>query len=68
MALTLDQLNTASLDQALQWLDGVYEHSPWIAQTALQRFLDHIQRHEGVWVARRIDIARHWKATHPYPG
>ena len=36
--------------------------------TALQRFLDHIQRHEGVWVARRIDIARHWKATHPYPG
>ncbi|MBA4257042.1 MAG: allantoinase PuuE [Polaromonas sp.] len=36
--------------------------------TALQRFLDHIQAHSGVWVARRIDIARHWKATHPYPG
>ena len=35
MALTLDQLNTASLEQALQWLDGVYEHSPWIAQAAL---------------------------------
>ncbi|MDD3786734.1 MAG: allantoinase PuuE [Hydrogenophaga sp.] len=33
--------------------------------TALQRFLDHIQSHEGVWVARRIDIARHWQATHP---
>jgi allantoinase len=33
--------------------------------TALQRFLDHIQSHEGVWVARRIDIARHWRATHP---
>ncbi len=33
--------------------------------TALQRFLDHIQAHEGVWVARRLDIARHWKATHP---
>ena len=33
--------------------------------TALQRFLDHIQSHEGVWVARRLDIARHWKATHP---
>ena len=34
--------------------------------TALQRFLDHIQAHDHVWVARRIDIARHWKATHPY--
>lgn len=34
---------------------------------ALQRFLDHIQRHEGVWVARRVDIARHWRDTHPYP-
>lgn len=33
--------------------------------TALQRFLDHIQRHDNVWVARRLDIARHWKATHP---
>lgn len=33
--------------------------------TALQRFLDHIQRHEGVWVCRRIDIARHWKNQHP---
>ena len=36
--------------------------------TALQRFLDHIQSHNKVWVARRIDIARHWKATHPYAG
>jgi putative urate catabolism protein len=36
--------------------------------TALQRFLDHIQSHEHVWVARRIDIARHWKALHPYAG
>jgi len=33
---------------------------------ALQRFLDHVERHEGVWVTRRIDIARHWKAVHPY--
>jgi peptidoglycan/xylan/chitin deacetylase (PgdA/CDA1 family) len=33
--------------------------------TALQRFLDHIQAHSHVWVARRIDIARHWQATHP---
>ncbi|MCU0761518.1 MAG: allantoinase PuuE [Hydrogenophaga sp.] len=32
---------------------------------ALKRFLDHIAAHDKVWVARRIDIARHWKATHP---
>ncbi|MFO1360722.1 allantoinase PuuE [Plasticicumulans sp.] len=36
---------------------------------ALQRFLDHIERHDRVWVCRRIDIARHWHAEHPYvPG
>jgi allantoinase len=34
--------------------------------TALQRFLDHIGQHAQVWVARRVDIARHWKATHPF--
>jgi allantoinase len=33
---------------------------------ALQRFLDHIEAHDKVWVTRRIDIARHWKATHPF--
>jgi putative urate catabolism protein len=33
---------------------------------ALQRFLDYVQQHERVWVARRIDIARHWKQAHPY--
>jgi putative urate catabolism protein len=32
---------------------------------ALQRFLDHIERHDRVWVCRRIDIARHWKARFP---
>jgi putative urate catabolism protein len=34
---------------------------------ALARFLDYVQRHEAVWVARRIDIARHWRAVHPHP-
>ena len=33
---------------------------------ALQRFLDHIEAHDRVWVCRRIDIARHWKKEHPY--
>ena len=35
---------------------------------ALQKFLDHVQAHDRVWVCRRIDIARHWKQTHPYQG
>ncbi|HXJ77827.1 MAG TPA: hypothetical protein VMS64_04010, partial [Candidatus Methylomirabilis sp.] len=34
----------------------------------LGRFLDHVQTHQGVWICRRVDIARHWMATHPYPG
>ncbi|MEM9784165.1 MAG: 2-oxo-4-hydroxy-4-carboxy-5-ureidoimidazoline decarboxylase, partial [Pseudomonadota bacterium] len=34
---------------------------------ALQRFLDHAQGHEGVWFARRIDIAEHWHRHHPPP-
>ena len=33
---------------------------------ALQRFLDHIQSHDQVWICRRIDIARHWIARHPW--
>ncbi|MEO5770661.1 MAG: allantoinase PuuE [Burkholderiaceae bacterium] len=32
----------------------------------LQRFLDHVQRHDHVWVARRIEIAQHWRAVHPF--
>ncbi|TAA08684.1 allantoinase PuuE [Pseudoxanthomonas winnipegensis] len=33
---------------------------------ALQRFLDHIAKHDKVWVCRRIDIARHWQQRHPF--
>jgi len=33
---------------------------------ALERFLDYVLAHERVWIARRIDIARHWQAVHPY--
>jgi allantoinase len=32
---------------------------------ALRRFLDHVLAHDGVWVCRRVDVARHWVATHP---
>jgi len=34
----------------------------------LWRFLDHVQKHSGVWVTGRLDIAKHWIATHPYTG
>ncbi len=33
---------------------------------ALEQFLDHVLGHDHVWICRRIDIARHWLATHPY--
>ncbi len=33
---------------------------------ALARFLDYVQNHKNVWVARRADIARHWRDVHPY--
>ncbi len=32
---------------------------------ALQRFLDHVETHDRVWVCRRVDIARHWIARYP---
>ena len=34
---------------------------------SLARFLDYVRGHEDVWVPRRIDIAKHWLATHPAP-
>jgi N-carbamoyl-L-amino-acid hydrolase len=34
-SLTLQQLNEAPLAQALSMVDGLYEHSPWIAAQAL---------------------------------
>jgi N-carbamoyl-L-amino-acid hydrolase len=35
MPLTLQEINAAPLNKAVQLLDGLYEHSPWIAQAAL---------------------------------
>lgn len=33
---------------------------------ALAAFLDHVLRHDKVWLCRRIDVARHWRAQHPF--
>ena len=35
---------------------------------ALQKFLDYVLSHDRVWIARRIDIARHWSKEHPFKG
>ena len=34
---------------------------------SLQRFLDYIQGHDKVWICRRLEIAQHWRQTHPAP-
>jgi allantoinase len=33
---------------------------------ALERFLEYVAQRQHVWICRRIDIARHWMATHPF--
>ena len=35
--ITLNQVNSATLNEACALLDGLYEHSPWIARAALQQ-------------------------------
>jgi OHCU decarboxylase len=35
---------------------------------ALARFLDYVTGHDKVWVATRLDIARHWIRMHPPDG
>ncbi|MBK6009243.1 2-oxo-4-hydroxy-4-carboxy-5-ureidoimidazoline decarboxylase [Ramlibacter ginsenosidimutans] len=48
MALTIAQLNAADGGEAARLLDGLYEHSPWIAQAALAhrpfRSLGHLKQ------------------------
>jgi OHCU decarboxylase len=35
---------------------------------ALARFLDYVRSHDRIWVATRLDIARHWIRLHPPAG
>jgi putative urate catabolism protein len=35
---------------------------------ALERFIEYAKGHEAVWFCRRVDIARHWRARHPFAG
>lgn len=34
---------------------------------ALRRFVDYVRQYDDVWFCRRLDIADHWRAVHPYP-
>jgi peptidoglycan/xylan/chitin deacetylase (PgdA/CDA1 family) len=36
--------------------------------TGLVRFLEHVRRHDKVWVATGREIAEHWRRVHPAPG
>jgi peptidoglycan/xylan/chitin deacetylase (PgdA/CDA1 family) len=35
---------------------------------AFERFIEHVRRRPGVWIATRLEIARWWAARHPVPG
>ncbi len=53
----IEHLNAASPSEAVQWLNGIYEHSPWVGERALQlrpfRSLAHVK-----WVlAQAVDQA-----------
>lgn len=59
MPLNLEQLNAASPAEALALLDGLYEHSPWIAEQALTqrpfRSLAHL-KHALAQVVRTAEL------------
>ena len=54
MTLTLLQLNEAPSEDALAFLDGLYEHSPWIAQRALTKRPFHSLAHLKTELARVV--------------
>ncbi|HEV8314621.1 MAG TPA: 2-oxo-4-hydroxy-4-carboxy-5-ureidoimidazoline decarboxylase, partial [Burkholderiaceae bacterium] len=70
MALTLAQLNAAPASQALDWLVGVYEHSPWIAEAALAerpfKSLAHLKL-ALVGAVRRADRERQLALVRAHP-
>ena len=32
---------------------------------AVAKFLDYVQKYDDVWLATRLDIAKHWRSAHP---
>ncbi len=35
---------------------------------ALKKFLEYVATHDDVWLATRLDIAKHWRTNHPATG
>ena len=64
---SLPEAEATLVDQAVAFVQRLLQEdlgkTPGVAETV---HLDHIARHDRVWVARRKDIAHHWIATHPY--
>lgn len=61
---TFDQLRSEGGRMMSVGLHGRVAGRPARA-AALARFLDHVLASGDAWVARRIDIARHWREVHP---
>jgi putative urate catabolism protein len=61
---TFDQLREEGGRMMSVGLHGRIVGKPARAR-ALARFLDHVIASGDAWVARRIDIARHWMEVHP---
>jgi N-carbamoyl-L-amino-acid hydrolase len=70
MPLTLEQLNAASEAEAAQLLDGLYEHSPWIAQAALAqrpfRSLTHLKNAMAA-IVREAGVERQLALIRAHP-
>jgi N-carbamoyl-L-amino-acid hydrolase len=70
MPLTLEQLNAASEAEAAQLLDGLYEHSPWIAQAALAqrpfRSLTHLKNTMAA-IVREAGVERQLALIRAHP-
>lgn len=70
MSLTIEQLNAADAAEAARLLDGLYEHSPWIAQAALAqrpfRSLGHL-KHAMAEVLRAAPVERQLTLIRAHP-
>jgi allantoinase len=64
---TFDQLREEGGRMMSVGLHGRIAGRPGRAR-AVARFVDHVRAHGDAWIARRVDIARHWIAHHPPHG
>ena len=70
MSLTMEALNQASINEALNLLSGTYEHSPWIAEAALKqrpfKSLNHLKQvMAGIVRASPIELKLTLLRAHP---